>query len=617
MGNHSLEVVKKPRFLKEHVLPLFLIFLIPGFSFWFFDHAERRFDEEIRKEVIAQVRADSRISQEEKAEVIAFYEQARVSKIMASNRPEAKELQATFEPSKLRYAVFRWSKRIALTCLGSAVFTFFFVGLGALYSLRSQAAQYRALRIGWPVLRGVAVIQVVGQGALAVALSFWVTALWMKFYSVKLVGIAAVLAVTGIWLIVKAIFAKPGSRFEQVGEVIREDDAPDLWQRVREIAGRLGTGPPDQIIAGIDASFFVTEHDVTLGDSVQSGRTLFLSLPLLKVLTVEEADAVLAHEMAHFSGDDTLWSRRISPFLQTMGHYLAALYDGGLTRPVFHFIHFFWKLYQYSLGRMSRSREFRADGIGARESSPGAIARALVKISAYCQYRNKTENDILGKREMESNLELAGRLERGFSAYLTGFTSDDDAALMETPHPFDTHPPLASRMEALGLVPDEVLRDPSVHEPVTVSWRNAITNAAAIEEKLWTNQEKAIQEFHEMKLAWTLMPESAGDLEIITRHFPEESFVGEKGETARLTHEGLSLSGWERPILFPAIEELELKESLGKKILTVKYKSPETGDTAKVKFQPATFKNEKGDLLAALGNYYGRYKTAVAHQMER
>lgn len=73
-------------------------------------------------------------------------------------------------------------------------------------------------------------------------------------------------------------------------------------------------------------------------------------------------------------------------------------------------MHFFWKLYQFSLGRMSRSREFRADGIGASHGSPEALARALVKIGACCEYRGKTENDIIAKREMEAELQLADLL---------------------------------------------------------------------------------------------------------------------------------------------------------------------------------------------------------------
>ena len=613
MEEKPIEILKKPGFFKEHVLPLFLIFLVPGFSLWFFTAAERQLDDEASRQVLASVKSDREVSEEDRQAWVEFFRETRVSEVMASSKPEALHLQEAFEPVKFRYGVFRWCKRIALACLGSALFAFVFVGIGARFSLRSQEAQYRVLRSGWPVIRGVAVLQVVGQAVLAVALSFWVTALWFELYSLKLIAVIGILAVTGICVIVKAMFTRQESRFEQQGELIGDDVAPGLWQHVREVAARLGTAPPDQIIAGIDASFFVTEHDVILDGSVQKGRTLFVSLPLLKVLSVEEADAVLAHEMAHFSGDDTLWSRRISPFVQRMGLYLQALYGAGLTRPVFHFMFFFWKIYNYSLGKMSRSREFRADSIGAAESSPGALARALVKISAYCEYRGKTEQAIIEKRGLEKDLHLADRLDTGFPGYLSGFAGNKDAALAETPHPFDTHPPLSSRMEALGLVPGDVLGDSSLHEPVQQSWRNAVTQAAEIETRLWNAQERAMQAFHEIHLAWTLTPVSEEDLAIVVRHFPELSFFDGNGETAVMDYQSLRLSSWPQAILFRDVESLELNESLGKKVLTVQYHTPEGGSMAKVKFAPESFRGGDGDLLAAIGKYYGRYKTAAEH----
>lgn len=140
-------------------------------------------------------------------------------------------------------------------------------------------------------------------------------------------------------------------------------------------------------------------------------------------------------------------------------------------------------------------------------------------------------------------------------------------------------------------------------------------HADAIEERLWTRQEKAMQEYHEMKLAWTLMPRSEADLAIILKHFPEITFQNGKGESARLTYKDLQLSTWSAPVPFAAMESLEVKESMGRKILTVKFR--QSGKTEKLKLQPATFKSPKGDLLAALGQYYGRYQTAVANPAQQ
>lgn len=85
----------KPNFLKEHVLPLFFIFLIPAFSFWFFGEAEKSFDDLIRSEVLASIRSDSRMSDQEKDQALDAYQHLQVSEIMASNSPGAAEIQAT------------------------------------------------------------------------------------------------------------------------------------------------------------------------------------------------------------------------------------------------------------------------------------------------------------------------------------------------------------------------------------------------------------------------------------------------------------------------------------------------------------------------------------------
>jgi len=281
-------------------------------------------------------------------------------------------------------------KRIAWICLATSLATFVIVGLSVAFSLRSQSAQYYALRLGWPVLRTSAAIQVLGQAVLAVALSFWVTAIWTESYYIKLIIIIGLLAAFAVFALLMAIFAKVDDRCEVAGEVLSETDAPSLWQHVREMAARLKTAEPDRIIVGIVPSFFVTEHPVALGSQVHHGRTLYLSLPMLKVLAVDEADAVLGHELAHFSGEDTLWSRKISPLTGKFALYLKVL-SNGLTLAVAHFMHVFWKLYGLSIRRLSRAREFRADQVGADLVSAEAMKRALIKITCYCEYRAATE----------------------------------------------------------------------------------------------------------------------------------------------------------------------------------------------------------------------------------
>ena len=85
---------------------------------------------------------------------------------------------------------------------------------------------------------------------------------------------------------------------------------------------------------------------VTVDGKEHHGKTLFVSLALLKHLHATEANAVLAHEMAHFSGQDPLYSKKISPLLLRYGNCLQSLYDNVITRPVFYFMLCFRALFE-------------------------------------------------------------------------------------------------------------------------------------------------------------------------------------------------------------------------------------------------------------------------------
>jgi hypothetical protein len=53
-------------FAKTFILPAFLIFTIPIISLCFFLHAENRYDTESREAIFSQIRADGRLSPEER-----------------------------------------------------------------------------------------------------------------------------------------------------------------------------------------------------------------------------------------------------------------------------------------------------------------------------------------------------------------------------------------------------------------------------------------------------------------------------------------------------------------------------------------------------------------------
>jgi Zn-dependent protease with chaperone function len=492
----SSDSAPKVSFFQEHILPVLLIFIIPASSVCFFGYAEREMDEKVYQQLSDKIRADVSIPFAERQRLLDFYKQVPASRIMASHKPDEEKLQATFEPVKLDFAVFRWMKRIGWICLATSFGTLLIVGLSVLFSRRSYAALYWALRTGWLVLRLSAAVQVIGQAILLVALSYWVTAILAEVYFLKLIGVGVTAALTGVILLSIAIFSRVDDALQVEGEILSETDAPTLWKRVREMAQKLNTAPPNQIIAGVEPNFFVTEQTVKIGVArIYQGRTLYLSLPLLKVLSPEEAEAVLGHELAHFSGQDTFWSRKIGPLRAKFALYLHRL-GAGFTSMVAHFMHLFWKLYMLSISQLSRSREFRADQIGADLVSKEAVKRALLKITCYCEYRAGTESTILNQETFNRKLDLAYRLEQGYPAFVEMFVRNDKSRRELVPHPFDSHPPLTDRLAHIGFEAGAALNDPAIRQAVAESWYQSISLAPGVEERLWKKHLARLEYVH-------------------------------------------------------------------------------------------------------------------------
>lgn len=569
-------------------------------------------DEKVQNALTAQIAQAPELSAGEKAERTAFFKNVRMSKVMASDAPELAPLQEMFEPTAYNYAVFRWMKRIAWICLGTVAATFVIVGISVAFSLRSHAAQYTSLRIGWPILQVSAAIEVLGQATLAVALSYWVTAVFGESYYPKLLVLVGICALVAVLALLKAVFKKVDNRLEAWGELLIESAAPTLWQRVRDLAAKLNTPAPDHIVIGIDANFYVTEHPVIFGKEELQGRVLYLSLPMLKIFAADEADWILGHELAHFSGNDTLWSRKISPLTGKFALTMDTLANSpGL--PVAQFMLFFWKLYGLSMTRQGRAREFRADKVGAELVSSDAAKRALVKTSCYCEYRNQTELGIITSNTVDKTLNLARQLEEGYPAFLSEFTQSAKAIDQQVPHPFDTHPPLQNRLSALGYDARDSLLDPSIQTPPQSSWYHAIATAEGIEERMWKERQKALQSYQSESMAWRLRPSNDEERVLVEEHFPRRVFRNKEGAEAVLTYDSIQMPDWAEPARFLWITRKDHEDSIKGRRVTLHVQFPNEPKPRKVPFYPGPFVDEVGNLEPIFDYYFSRHQQAMIH----
>ncbi|PSJ38492.1 M48 family metalloprotease [Allosphingosinicella deserti] len=306
----------------------------------------------------------------------------------------------------------------------------------------------------------------------------------------KAIAIAVLIMGLSLWTAGKAVLNlrttlalfRPDP-LEISGRSLWRAEAPGLWQWVEGLAERLGALRPDQIVVGLTGGFFVTSGPKCLWPSGETfeGRTLYLPLPYLPLLRQDEAEAIIGHELGHFTGGDTEYSLRFLPIYAGVNRSLAAMIlagrgsdgsEGLITRPAVELGLFVMHRFDRAVMHWSRLREFAADEAGARITSPEAAARALLRYDA-----------VMGR--VDAVLGHAFRTPHDAPADLVAATFeharqhglDDPAEEQEAqePHPTDTHPPRHQRLAALGVAPSAALMEDVMAPPAETALSRVVS----------------------------------------------------------------------------------------------------------------------------------------------
>ena len=309
---------------------------------------------------------------------------------------------------------------------------------------------------------------VLGTAAFAAAVTFEAVALarpGVETGEIKMLVLAA-LAIGGSLVAAAGTLAglrRTRSAFEPnpliiFGRLVSADEAPGLWRLVKTLAERLGALAPEAIAVGLTGGFFVSAGPKVLepGGTPLSGRTLYLPLPYLPLLRVDEVAAIVGHELAHFAGRDTDYTLRFLPIYASVGRSLDAVNRAGagsgsvfgLLSPALRLGLFVMARFHNAVRRWSRTREFAADASGAGLTSREAVARALLRIGvaeshiAAVLARAATHLD-------QAPSDLVAAVFDGALAH--GISEPADQLDAAQPHPNDTHPPTRQRLAKLGV----------------------------------------------------------------------------------------------------------------------------------------------------------------------
>lgn len=307
------------------------------------------------------------------------------------------------------------------------------------------------------------------QIGLLAAASWLAQAFWFEqviIYIPILLLIAAVGA--GFAVLRNAFRFFHGMETRIIGRAAAEEEAPALHGFIQDVAKTLKTRVPDNVVLGLDPTFFATSAPVhtPFRDEPLRGETMFLSLPLMRNLTADELRSIVGHELAHFSGGDTIYSKRFAPVYRGLIASAEALRGDGknpniLAYPARMILRHVLSAFELAEKAISRRREHRADKAGAKTGSPDGLATSLMRLSVLgyvwnIEYQNMINRIAAGRfsRNLSRNFVERAKYDLNHDQ-LEGFMAD--ALKAQVAHPTDTHPVTEVRLKEIGVDPAEVL----------------------------------------------------------------------------------------------------------------------------------------------------------------
>ncbi len=164
--------------------------------------------------------------------------------------------------------------------------------------------------------------------------------------------------------------------------IINQEEHPEFLSFLNNLCDSMKTDLPDAIILHCEPTFFVQQGRINTFNGYKKGRILAIGMPLLEYLSINQLRGILAHEFAHFTGNDTLYSAHIYPVykstinvIKNLTLYISQPDDDSyrnnkaaialpLILPLF-ILNLYYNKFHTSNMKRSREREKRADIIAS------------------------------------------------------------------------------------------------------------------------------------------------------------------------------------------------------------------------------------------------------------
>ena len=292
----------------------------------------------------------------------------------------------------------------------------------------------------------------------------------VHFFIIGAIGLGAL--VGGLKLIGASMSFGRKLRMSAFGKVLSPSDAPQLFNFVRSLAEKLRAKVPENIIVGLEPTFYVTSSEIQVSgyEKPIKGETLFISAPLSRLLSRDEFTSVVGHELGHFRGEDTAYSMRFAPVYAGLGKALGAIATdedegaSGLAKlPAVALLSYMYGIFATNEAKISRDREHKADEAGAEAGSPLALSTALIKVSLYSSlwdHARKQNIERLNQGKIANNLSVVFQDTAKYDVEHENIEEIMKSTLDRSiSHPTDSHPPVSKRLKELGIRAEEITKD--------------------------------------------------------------------------------------------------------------------------------------------------------------
>ena len=301
---------------------------------------------------------------------------------------------------------------------------------------------------------------------------------------------------------------------------LTREQAPRLYARVDEMTDAIGA--PRLHAIAIDDSINAGALEEHRGVSLRpTRRVLILGLPLLRLLDTAAAEAVIAHELGHFSRRHGRLGHWLYRTRAAWTAWAASVREdeedsSPWDRAGANFAELFLPWFSRASEAHSRRCEFEADALAAQWASPEALARALLLIEVAVMRQGDAPDSLDLDALRASGEPPAQWADQPVRELVENPpTQEEIAEALRHRQPQGSHPPHRQRMEALGVAGEAIdLRPPSWEESAAAQWLDGAWSELCQAQGPWAGGAE--------RLSWAMAHEALAGLDADTRPAPQE-----------------------------------------------------------------------------------------------